>query len=42
MSCDTCLHDSDMKSKNANIGTINLHFICAPNAKKIYFETVAR
>lgn len=26
--------DLDMKCKNANIGTVDLHWICATNAKK--------
>jgi hypothetical protein len=27
--------------ENANIGTIDLHWICATNSKKLAFQTVA-
>lgn len=34
--------DLDMKLGNANIGTIDLRWICATNAKKLEFQTPAR
>lgn len=34
--------DLDMKHENANIDTTDLHWICATNAKKLEFKTVAR
>ena len=32
----------EIKRENANIGTTDLHWICATNAKKLSFKTVTR